>query len=50
MYLAGTVIKITDGLSTKYGIADGGGNVIYNSKKRMEVVLASLNDFSERTE
>lgn len=47
MHLAGTVIKITDGFTTKYGIADGEGNVIHNSKEKMKVVIDALSDFSD---
>lgn len=46
MYSAGTTLKVDFGSFFHYGIADGLGQVIHNSKKRMKVTLESYEDFS----
>lgn len=50
MHLAGTTLKINYGLYNHYGIADGLGNVIHNSKKHLKVVKETVDEFSEGKE
>lgn len=47
MYQAGQVLKINCGFFYHYGISDGEGNVIHNSKKRMKVTIEPLAEFAE---
>lgn len=47
MYKAGTVLKLNFGAFYHYGVADGLGNVIHNSKKHLKVTKESYDDFSE---
>ena len=47
MYPAGTTLKIDYGLYIHYGIYDGLGKVIHNSKKYMKVVHEALVDFKD---
>lgn len=47
MYEAGTVLKIDCGAFFHYGIANGQGMVVHNSKKRMMVALDSYEEFSD---
>lgn len=50
MYSAGTVLKLNLGMYFHYGIADGLGQVIHNSKKHLEVICEPEQDFSEGKE
>lgn len=50
MYQAGTVLKLNFGTFFHYGIADGEGGVIHNSKKHFKVTRESYDDFSEGKE
>ncbi len=50
MYLAGTTLKLDFGTFFHYGIADGKGNVIHNSKKRLMVTRESEEEFAEGKE
>ena len=50
MYLAGTVLKIDCGAFFHYGVADGVGNVIHNSKKNLQVTHESYHGFSDGKE
>jgi len=47
MYPAGTVLKLNFGAYYHYGIADGIGGVIHNSKKYLKVTRESYEEFSE---
>ncbi len=47
MYSAGTTLKIDYGTFFHYGIADGNGNVIHNSKKKLMVTREPESDFAE---
>jgi hypothetical protein len=47
MNLAGATLKIDYGFYNHYGIADGFGNVIHNSKKYLKVVKETEEAFSE---
>lgn len=47
MYPQGTTLKLDFGTFYHYGIADGQGGVIHNSKKHMMVTHESEADFSE---
>ena len=47
MYTAGTVLKLDFGSFFHYGIADGIGNVIHNSKTHLKVTKENYDDFSE---
>ncbi|EGQ7835150.1 TPA: lecithin retinol acyltransferase family protein [Vibrio cholerae] len=47
MYKAGTVLKLDFGTFFHYGIADGFGSVIHNSKKHLKVTKESNDDFAE---
>lgn len=47
MYSAGTVLKLDFGTFFHYGVADGKGSVIHNSKKRRKVTKESYEVFSE---
>ncbi|MCK4538776.1 MAG: lecithin retinol acyltransferase family protein [Candidatus Krumholzibacteria bacterium] len=47
MYQAGTTLKLNFGSYFHYGIADGNGNVIHNSKKRGMVTSEPEADFAE---
>lgn len=47
MYPAGTTLKLDFGTFFHYGIADGEGNVIHNSKKHREVRSESYHEFAE---
>jgi len=44
---AGTTLKLDFGTFSHYGIADGAGNVIHNSKKHLKVVSESLEAFAD---
>ncbi|WP_299018606.1 lecithin retinol acyltransferase family protein [uncultured Photobacterium sp.] len=46
-YPMGTVLKIRCSTYWHYGISDGEGGVIHNSKKRLRVQIDSLKDFTE---
>ncbi|SEH04591.1 lecithin retinol acyltransferase family protein [Candidatus Venteria ishoeyi] len=46
-YPPGTILKIKFGIYFHYGIADGEGNVIHNSKKRMQVTCETESAFAE---
>lgn len=46
MHKAGTVLKVDFGTFYHYGLADGMGGVIHNSKKRLKVCVDSYDDFS----
>lgn len=46
MHEAGSVLKIDRGIFFHYGIADGMGMVIHNSKKRMMVTHDNYEEFS----
>ncbi|MGF1717161.1 lecithin retinol acyltransferase family protein [Photobacterium chitinilyticum] len=46
----GTVLKIRCSTYWHYGISDGNGCVVHNSKKRRRVQLDTLDDFSEGRE
>ena len=50
MYPAGTVLKLDFGTFFHYGIADGLGNVIHNSKKHFKVTLEPYDSFAEGRE
>jgi len=50
MYPAGTVLKLDFGMFFHYGVADGLGEVIHNSKKRLKVTKESYADFAEGKE
>ena len=50
MYLAGTTLKIDYGLYGHYGIADGLGCVIHNSKKHAKVVKETIEEFADGRE
>lgn len=50
MYPAGTVLKLDFGTYFHYGVADGAGKVIHNSKKRLKVTEESYEDFAEGKE
>jgi hypothetical protein len=50
MYLAGTTLKLNFGMFFHYGIADGFGNVIHNSKKHFKVTCEPYADFAESKE
>ena len=50
MYNAGTTLKLDLGTYFHYGIADGIGGVIHNSKKWLKVVSESETDFAEGDE
>lgn len=50
MYPAGTVLKLNFGTFFHYGLADGAGSVIHNSKARKQVTVESYEDFSEGKE
>lgn len=45
-YPVGTTLRIFIGIYWHYGIADGFGNVIHNSKRWVKVVIESEKDFS----
>ncbi len=47
MHPAGTTLKINYGSYNHYGIADGLGKVIHNSKKYFKVIEETEKDFSE---
>mgnify|MGYP005992191551 CR=1 FL=1 len=47
MYSAGTVLKLDFGTFFHYGVADGVGSVIHNSKKHRKVTKESYEDFSD---
>lgn len=47
MYSAGTVLKLDFGTFFHYGVADGVGNVIHNSKKHRKVTKESYEDFAD---
>ena len=47
MYTQGTTLKLDFGTFYHYGIADGKGGVIHNSKKHMIVMHESEDDFAE---
>lgn len=47
MYPAGTVLKLDFGSFFHYGLADGAGKVIHNSKVRLKVTLESYQDFAD---
>ncbi|NKC16211.1 MAG: hypothetical protein GKR94_29605 [Gammaproteobacteria bacterium] len=47
MYPAGTTLKLNLGTFLHYGIADGSGNVIHNSKKRLMVIKEPEASFAE---
>ncbi len=46
MYAAGTILRVDFGNFYHYGIADGAGGVIHNSKKRGKVTHESEDGFS----
>ena len=50
MHAQGTTLKLDFGTFYHFGIADGVGGVIHNSKKRMMVTHESETDFSEGKE
>lgn len=50
MYLAGTTLVLDYGTYFHYGIADGLGSVIHNSKKHFKVTQESEEDFAEGKE
>jgi len=50
MYSAGSVLKINMGSYFHYGLADGLGNVIHNSKRNMQVTSESYEGFSNQRE
>lgn len=50
MYPAGTVLKLDFGSFFHYGLADGNGQVIHNSKARSKVTTESYQDFAEGKE
>ena len=50
MYPAGTVLKLDFGTFFHYGVADGLGMVIHNSKKHLKVMQESYEDFAEGKE
>jgi len=50
MHPAGTVLKLDFGTFFHYGVADGFGKVIHNSKKHLKVTHESYDDFSEGKE
>ena len=47
MYSIGTTLRVKFGLYFHYGISDGNGNVIHNSKKNKKVILESIDRFRE---
>ncbi len=47
MYPAGTVLKLDFGSFFHYGVADGLGEVIHNSKKHSMVIQEPYEDFAE---
>lgn len=49
-YPKGTVLKIRCSTYWHYGISDGEGKVVHNSKKRRRVQLDTLDEFSEGRE
>jgi len=50
MYPSGTVLRLDFGTFSHYGIADGLGSVIHNSKKRLKVTKESYEDFADGKE
>ena len=50
MYPAGTVLKLDFGSFFHYGLADGAGKVIHNSKVRLKVTLESYQEFADGKE
>jgi lecithin:retinol acyltransferase len=50
MYPMGTVLKLDFGTFFHYGVADGLGSVIHNSKKHLKVTQESYEAFSEGKE
>ncbi len=50
MHLAGETLKINYGFYNHYGIADGLGNVIHNSKKHTKVVKETVAEFADGRE
>jgi hypothetical protein len=50
MYPAGTVLKLDFGTFSHYGIADGLGEVIHNSKKYFKVTQESYESFADGKE
>lgn len=50
MYDAGAVLKLDFGTFFHYGVADGLGNVIHNSKKHMRVTKEPYKNFAEGKE
>ncbi|ELR63544.1 hypothetical protein C942_03560 [Photobacterium marinum] len=50
IYPVGIVLKIRCSTYWHYGISDGEGGVIHNSKKRLRVQIDSLDDFTEGRE
>ena len=50
MYPAGAVLKLDFGTFFHYGVADGLGEVIHNSKKHLKVTKESYADFAEGKE
>jgi hypothetical protein len=47
MYPEGTVLKLDFGSYFHYGLADGAGKVIHNSKARLKVTSETYDEFSE---
>lgn len=47
MYQAGTVLRLDFGIFFHYGIADGLGEVIHNSKKHLKVTQESYANFAD---
>jgi hypothetical protein len=47
MYQPGTVLKLDFGTFHHYGIADGAGYVVHNSKKRLMVTRESYDEFAD---
>ena len=50
MYAAGTVLKLDFGTFFHYGIADGLGYVIHNSKRRLQVTRETYDEFADGRE
>ncbi len=50
MYPAGTVLKLDFGAFFHYGLADGAGKVIHNSKIRFKVTVESYDEFADGKE
>ena len=50
MYPAGTVLKLDFGSFFHYGLANGDGKVIHNSKVRKKVTVESYEEFTEGKE